>query len=83
MLALGRIWPDADTNQLEILSKLSQGAPGQAVKLADSGAADLYQDACALLQSSPLDQSALANYVQNGDEEELPGAKYGQGRYFA
>ena len=61
MLALGRIWPNADTNQLEILSKLSQGAPGQAVKLADSGAADLYQEACNLLQSSPLNRSALAN----------------------
>ena len=61
MAAISRIRPDADTNQLEILSKLSQGAPGQAVKLADSGAADLYQVACALLQSSPLDPPALAN----------------------
>jgi DNA polymerase-3 subunit delta' len=61
MLALGRIWPDADRTQLEILSKLSQGAPGQAVKLANSGAADLYQDTCALLQSKPLNQSTLAN----------------------
>ena len=59
--ALGRIWPDADTTQLEILGKLSQGAPGQAVKLADSGAADLYQVACALLQSSTLDQPAFTN----------------------
>ena len=61
MSALGCIWPDAETNQLDILNKLSQGAPGQAVKLADSGAADLYREACALLQSSPLNQSALAN----------------------
>ena len=61
MLALGRMCPNADTNQLEILSKLSQGAPGQAVKLANSGAADLYQDTCALLQSKPLNQSTLAN----------------------
>ena len=59
--ALGRIWPDADIGHLEILGKLSQGAPGQAVQLADSGAADLYQVACALLQSSSLDQPALAN----------------------
>ena len=60
MAALGRIWPNADISQLEILGKLSQGAPGQAVQLADGGAADLYQLACALLQSSPLDQAALA-----------------------
>ena len=60
-LALGRIWPDADTSQLEILGKLSKGAPGQAVQLADSGAADLYQVACELLHSSSLDQPALAN----------------------
>ena len=61
MAALGRIWPNADISQLEILGKLSQGAPGQAVQLADSGAADLYQLACTLLQSSPLDQAALAH----------------------
>jgi DNA polymerase-3 subunit delta' len=61
LLALGRIWPDADMRYLEILAKLSQGAPGQAVLLADSGAADLYQVACALLNSSSLDQPALAN----------------------
>ena len=45
------------SSQLEILVKLSQGAPGQAVQLADSGAADLYQVACALLQSSSLGPS--------------------------
>ena len=61
MAALGRIWPNADINELDILSKLSHGAPGQAVQLADSGAADLYQAACALLQSSPLDHLALAD----------------------
>ena len=61
ILALSRIWPNSDIKQLEVLSKLSQGAPGQAVKLVDSGAADLYRDACALLQSSPLNQLALAN----------------------
>ena len=60
MAVLGRIWPDVDTGQIEILNKLSQGAPGRAVQLEDSGAAELYQVACALLQSSPLDQPALA-----------------------
>ena len=48
-------------NRLEILGKLSQGAPGQAVQLADSGAADLYQLACALFKSTPLDQPDLLN----------------------
>ena len=61
MLALGRIWPDADTKQLEILSKLSQGSPGQAVKLADSSSDDYYQTACALLTSAKLNLSALDN----------------------
>ena len=60
LTALRRIWPDADAGQLDIFVKLSQGAPGQAVQLADSGAADLYQVVCALLQSSPLDRPALA-----------------------
>ena len=61
LTALRRIWPDADTGQLDIFVKLSQGAPGQAMQLADSGAADLYQVVCALLQSSPLDRPALAS----------------------
>lgn len=61
MKALGRIWPDAEPNQLEIFAKLSQGAPGRAAQLANSGAADFYQLACALLQSSTLDQTSLAN----------------------
>ena len=61
LTALRRIWPDADTGQLDILVKLSHGAPGQAVQLVDSGAADLYQVVCALLLSSPLDRPALAS----------------------
>ena len=61
LTALRRIWPDADTGQLDIFVKLSQGAPGQAVQLADSGAADLYQVVCALLRSSTLDRPALAS----------------------
>ena len=57
--ALGQIWPDADSDQLEILARLSQGAPGQAVKLAESGAADLYQLVCSLLHAPQLDAAAL------------------------
>ena len=57
--ALGQIWPDADTEQLEILARLSQGAPGQALKLAESGAADLYQIVCSLLHATEWDAVAL------------------------
>ena len=59
--ALHRVKPDADQSQLDILVKLSQGAPGQAVQLADSGAVDIYQVLCSLLQSSTLDRPALAS----------------------
>jgi DNA polymerase-3 subunit delta' len=82
MLALGRIWPNADTSQLEILSKLSQGAPGQAVKLADSGAADLYQEVCSLLQSSPLNRSALANICAKWGRGAATGREIREGAVF-
>ena len=59
LAVLGRVWPDMDHEQLEILARLSQGAPGQAVKLAESGAADVYQLVCSLLHAPQLDAAAL------------------------
>ena len=56
---LRQIWPDADAEQLKILSILSEGAPGRALMLAESGAADCYQAACALLSEDRLDRAAL------------------------
>ena len=53
------IWPDADANQLELLTILCEGAPGQAVILAESGAADYYQAVCGLLSEDWLDRAAL------------------------
>jgi len=58
--ALLGIWPDADSAHRDLLATLSQGAPGQAIKLAESGAADLYQVVCALLAAPQLDNAALA-----------------------
>ena len=58
--ALCRIWPEKDPKQLEILTRLSKGAPGQAVKLAESGAAEIYQLACSLLHAPQLDAEALS-----------------------
>ncbi len=80
--ALGRILPDAETTQLKILGKLAQGAPGQAVQLADSGAAELYQAACVLLQSSPLDQPALANLCAKWGRGTAAGRKTRAGAIF-
>ena len=79
---LKRLWPDADTNQLEILVKLSQGAPGQAIQLADSGAADLYQLACALLHSTKMDQPALANLCVKWGQGAAAGHKIRAGAIF-
>ena len=61
LTALRGIWPEEDTSRLNSLITLSHGAPGQAVQLVNSGAADLYQVVCALLQSSSLDRPALAS----------------------
>ncbi|MDA7599218.1 AAA family ATPase [Alphaproteobacteria bacterium] len=53
-------WPDADDSQIDLLTALSEGAPGRAIMLADSGAADCYQAACSLLAEDRLDVNALA-----------------------
>jgi len=57
---LAKIWPDADAAHIEILAQLCGGAPGRAISLAESGAADCYQVACSLLAASSLDVGAMA-----------------------
>ena len=58
--ALTSIWPDADETSINLLSTLCDGAPGRAVSLAQSGAADCYQAVCALMASQKLDIAALS-----------------------
>ena len=58
--ALASILPDADENQIKLLVQLCDGAPGRAVALAQSGAADCYQAVCALMASQTLDIAALS-----------------------
>ena len=58
--ALTSIWPDADENHINLLAGLCDGAPGRAVSLAQSGAADCYQAVCALMASQKLDIAALS-----------------------
>jgi len=53
------IWPEADGEQLGILRILAEGAPGRALLLAESGAADCYQAVCKLLREDRLDRPAL------------------------
>ncbi len=55
-----RILPDANSDMLDTLLNLSQGSPGQAIKLAQNGTVDLYQCVCKLLQASSLDVAALS-----------------------
>jgi DNA polymerase-3 subunit delta' len=57
---LTTIWPDADAEHVEMLAQLSGGAPGRAISLAESGAADCYQVACSLLAEPKLEVSAMA-----------------------
>ena len=52
--------PDADAKQVDLLAQLCVGAPGRAIALAESGAADCYQVACSLLAESKLDVTAMA-----------------------
>ena len=57
---LSKKWPDADSKQVDLLAQLCVGAPGRAISLAESGAADCYQVACSLLAESKPDVSAMA-----------------------
>ncbi len=57
---IASICPDADASQRELLTILGEGAPGRAIMMAESGAADCYQASCALLAEDRLDRVALA-----------------------
>jgi hypothetical protein len=57
---LAKIWPDADAGHIDLLAQLCAGAPGRAISLAESGAADCYQVACSLLAAPNLDVGAMA-----------------------
>ncbi len=57
---LTKVWPDADSEHVDLLSQLCGGAPGRAISLADSGTVDFYRAACSLLTDTKLDVSAMA-----------------------
>ncbi|MDC1383551.1 AAA family ATPase [Candidatus Puniceispirillum sp.] len=57
---LTTLLPKTDPENIDFLSKLSAGAPGRAVCLADSGALECYQVACSLIISPKLDVSAMS-----------------------
>ena len=48
------------SKQVDLLAQLCAGAPGQAISLAESGAADCYQVACSLLAETKPNVSAMA-----------------------
>ena len=56
---LTNFWPKTDTEQIDLLAKLSDGAPGRAVLLAESGAVECYQVACSLMCLPELDVSSM------------------------
>ena len=57
---LSKKWPDSDAKQVDLLTQLCVGAPGRAISLAESGAADCYQVACSLLAESKPNVSEMA-----------------------
>ena len=58
---LADIWPDADNAHIELLVRLCDGAPGRAVQLVETGAVDLYKEACHLLAATVADEPAIAS----------------------
>lgn len=57
---LTKVLPGVDTKNADLLAQLCGGAPGRAISLAESGAADCYQVACSLLAEPRLDVNAMA-----------------------
>ena len=46
---LAEVWPEAEADTVKDLARLSGGAPGRAVLLAEAGAADLFAETCAII----------------------------------
>ena len=46
---LQHIWPERDENYIELLARLCNGAPGQAVRLVEAEAVPLFEASCHLL----------------------------------
>ena len=61
------------------LARLADGAPGRAIKLAESGAADCYIAVCSLLSTSHLDAAALATLCAKWGKGGADGAAIREG----
>ena len=73
---------DADSKQIDLLSQLCAGAPGQAISLAESGASDCYQVACSLLAESKVNLSAMASLTATWGRGAAAGRKSRDGAVF-
>ena len=72
---LSKLWPDAGTDQLEILAALGKGSPGRALQLAEAGVLGLFQASCSLLldaKSKPADLLNLAEKWAGGGVRNRP-----------
>ena len=56
---LQHIWPEGDKDYIEVLTKLCDGAPGQAVRLAEAEAVPLFEASCHLLVDDTTRQQDL------------------------
>ncbi len=74
--------PDSDLKQVELLAQLCVGAPGRAISLAESGAADCYQVACSLLAESKPNVSAMAVLTDKWGRGTAAGRRSREGAVF-
>ena len=79
---LKKKWNDSNLKQVELLAQLCVGAPGRAISLAESGAADCYQVACSLLAESKPDISAMAVLTGKWGPAAAAGRKTREGAVF-
>ena len=71
---LKKKWHDSNLKQVELLAQLCVGAPGRAISLAESGAADCYQVACSLLAEPKLNVRAMAALTSKWGRGAVAGA---------
>lgn len=63
-LVIGRAFPDADPDWINVATVLSEGAPGRAQMIAESGAIDLYAETCSILASAKASALSLDDVAQ-------------------
>ena len=79
---VSRFYPNVDEHDIDILSKLSNGAPGKAISLSESGASDHYQLFCSMFIKESIDSVGLSSLCQKWGKGASSGRAVREGAVF-